>query len=55
MYHSHCSNIEQKCADTIETVLKYKYIFEIKYSEAILSNGTRKLLWFKATEMLIAV
>ena len=55
MYHSHCSNIEQKCADTIETVLKYKYIFEIKYSEAILSNGTRKLLWFKATKMLIAV
>ena len=31
--------------------LKYKYILEIKYTEPILSNSTRKLLWF---EILIA-
>jgi len=36
-------------------VLKYKYIFHIKYAEAILSNGTRKLLWFEITKMLIEV
>ena len=34
---------------------KYKYIFQIKYTEAILSNNTRKLLWFEITKMLIAV
>ena len=27
-------------------MLKYKYIFQIKYTEAILSDSTRKLLWF---------
>ena len=27
----------------------------IKYTEAILSNSTRKLLWFEISEMLIAV
>jgi len=31
-------------------MLKYKYIFQIKYTEAILSNSTRKLLWFKNYE-----
>ena len=36
-------------------MLKYKYIFQIKYTEAILSNSTRKLLWFEITKMLIAV
>jgi len=35
--------------------LKYKYIFQIKYTEAILPNSTRKLLWFEITRMLIAV
>jgi len=34
--------------------LKYKYIF-FKYTEAILSNSTRKLLLFEITKMLIAV
>jgi len=34
---------------------KNKYIFQIKYREAILSNSTRKLLWFEITKMLIAV
>jgi len=29
--------------------------FQIKYTEAILSNSTRKLLWFEITKMLIAV
>jgi len=29
--------------------------FPIKYAEAILSNSTRKLLWFEITKMLIAV
>ena len=27
----------------------------IKYTEAVLSNSTRKLLWYKITEILIAV
>jgi len=38
-------------------MLKYKYIFQIKYklTEAILSNSARKLLWFEITKMLIAV
>ena len=30
-------------------------IFQIKYTEAILSNGTRKLLWFEISKMPIAV
>ena len=34
------------------SVLKYKHIFKIKYTETLLSNSTRKLLRF---EMLIAV
>jgi len=36
-------------------MLKYKYIFQIKYTEAILSNITRKLFWFETSKMLIAV
>jgi len=36
-------------------MLKYKYIFEIKYTEAILSNSSRKLLWFEITKKLLAV
>ena len=36
-------------------MLKYWYIFQMKYTEAILSNITRKLLWFEITKMLIAV
>ena len=36
-------------------VLKYKYIFQINYTEAISSNSTWKLLWFEITKMLIAV
>jgi len=37
-------------------MLKYKYIFQkIKYTEAILSNSTRKSLWFEISKMLIAV
>ena len=34
---------------------KYKYIFQIKYTEAILSNCTRKLLWVEISKMLVAV
>jgi len=34
---------------------KYQYIFQIKYTEAILSNSTRKLLWFEITKILMAV
>jgi len=37
------------------SMLKYKYIFQIKYTETILSNGTQKLLWFEISKMLIAV
>ena len=36
-------------------MLKCNYILKIKYTEAILSNSTRKLLWFEITNMLIAV
>jgi len=36
-------------------MLKYKYIFQIKYTEAILPNSTRKLLWFEIIKMLISV
>jgi len=36
-------------------MLKYKYIFQVEYTEAILSNSTRKLLWFETTKMRIAV
>jgi len=36
-------------------MLKYKYIFQMKYTEAILSNSTRKLLWFEITKMLMSV
>jgi len=31
---------------------KIKYVFQTKYTEAILSNNTRKLLWFEITKML---
>jgi len=31
---------------------KIKYIFQVKYTEAIFSNSTRKLLWFEITKML---
>jgi len=34
---------------------KYKYIFQTKYAEAILSNSTRERLWFEIRKMLIAV
>jgi len=33
-------------------MLKYKFIFQIKYTVAILSNSTRKLLWFEITKMI---
>jgi len=36
-------------------MLKYKDIFEIKYTEAILLNSTRKLSWFQIAKMRIAV
>jgi len=36
-------------------MLKYKYIFQMKYTEAILSDSTRKQLWFEITKMLIVV
>jgi len=36
-------------------MLKYKYIFQTKYTEAISSNSIRKLLWFEISKMLIAV
>jgi len=35
-------------------MLKYKYIFQIKYTEAILSNNTRKRQ-FEIAKMLIAL
>jgi len=35
-------------------VLKYKYVFQIKYTEFTLSNSTRKPLWFEIAKMLVA-
>ena len=32
-------------------MLKFNYIFQIKHTEAILSNSTLELLWFETTEM----
>jgi len=32
-------------------MLKYKHSYKIRYSEAILSNNTRKLLWFEITKL----
>jgi len=51
------------CADTIGTVPVHwtghfqclNISFQIKYTETILSNSTRKLLWFEITKMLIEV
>jgi len=37
------------------SVPKYKYILQVKCTEAILSNSTQKLLWLEITKMLIAV
>ena len=34
-------------------MLKYKYISQIKYTEAVWSNSTQKLLWFEICKMLI--
>jgi len=36
-------------------VLKYKYIFQIKYTEAIFIKQHSELLRFEISEMLIAV
>ena len=36
-------------------MLKYKYIFKIKYTETILSNTTQELLWFEISKMQIGV
>jgi len=36
-------------------MLKYNYIFQIKYMGTVLSNSTQKLLWFEISKMLIAV
>jgi len=36
-------------------MLKYEYIFQIKHTDAILSNSTRKLLCFEICKMLITV
>ena len=41
--------------DRLFPMLKYNYIFRIKYTNAVLSNSTRKLLWFEISTMLIAV
>ena len=51
-------NESEPTADTIGTMLvpmlKYDYIFQINYTEAILSNDARKL-WFEISKILIAV
>jgi len=36
-------------------MLNYKYIFQIKYTEAFLSDSARKLLRFQIAKMLLAV
>jgi len=37
------------------SMLKYKYIFQIKYTEAMSANSTRKPLWVEISKMLTAV
>jgi len=70
-FYLYCTNVtdynrKRKCADTIGTVLvpwaghfhpvlNINVFFQIKYTEAILSNSARKPLWFEITKMLIAV
>jgi len=39
----------------ISNVKMLMFFFQIKYTEAILSNSTPKLLWFEITKMLIEV
>jgi len=34
---------------------KYKYIYQTKYTEAVVLNSTRILLWFETSKMLIAL
>jgi len=62
----HSKNMERKCADTIGTVPRFPglsisndkilmYFSQIKYTEAIISNNTRKVLWLEITKMLTAV
>jgi len=34
---------------------KYKYIYQTKYTEAVVLNSTRILLWFEISKMLIAL
>jgi len=62
----HSKNMERKCAGTIGTVPRFPglsisndkilmYFSQIKYTEAIVSNNTRKVLWLEITKMLIAV
>ena len=58
---------ERNCADTVGTVPQFPglaissakikmHFFRTKYTDAILSNSTRKLLrWFEISKMLIAV
>jgi len=36
-------------------MINYKYIFQLEYTEAILSISARKLLWLEIGKMLIAV
>ena len=36
-------------------VIKYYYVFEVKYAESILSNGTRKLLLLVSTALALCV
>ena len=58
--------LESACADTSGTVPVLWtghfqisniniFFFQIKYTEAILSDSTWKLLWFEITKTLIAV
>jgi len=57
-YHFNRERNNWHSADTLGwpfPMLKYKYIFQIKDTETILSNSTQKLLWFVISEMLIAV
>jgi len=49
----------RKCADIIGLAISDAkiliYRLQIKYTEAVLSNSARKLLWFEITKMRIAV
>ena len=53
---AHCTGVRasRRCV-LLVAIIYILYVFQIKYTETILSNSTRKLLRYEVTKMLIAV